>query len=109
MDASKLQCLLRLWGHSHEEDGGGVEVYRPVGFAFPLSRGREWLEFYADGSATFSGPGPDDRNRAARGSWVGTADDELEIHDDGTETPRHLTIVECTESVLKLRAPTGGK
>lgn len=103
MEASKLQCLLRPWGHSREEDGDGVEVWRPAGYPFPLSRGRNWFELREDGSAIFTGPGPDDRNRAASGSWVATGSDEFELRRSADTPPRRLTIVECSDSVLRLR------
>ena len=31
------------WVHSHEEDSGDELVFRPAGYAFPPSRGREAL------------------------------------------------------------------
>jgi hypothetical protein len=103
VDASKLQCLLRSWGHSREEDGDGAEVWRPAGFPFPLSRGRNWFELRDDGSAIFFGPGPDDRSQATAGSWVVTGNDEFELRRSENAPPRCLKIVECSDSVLRLR------
>jgi hypothetical protein len=38
------------WSHSHEEDGEGVEVFRPVDYDFPPSRGRETMTLRPDGT-----------------------------------------------------------
>lgn len=103
MEASKLQCLLRSWGHSREEDGDGVEVWRPVGYPFPLSRGRNWFELRDDGSAIFFGPGPDDRSRATSGFWIATGNEELELRHSENALPRRSKIVECSDSVLRLK------
>jgi hypothetical protein len=55
------------WSHSHEEDGGGVQRYRPThAFTFPPSRrGRETLEFGVNGHVLQGAPGPDDRQRSS--------------------------------------------
>lgn len=103
MEASTIKCLLRSWGHSHEEDSGGVEVWRPAGFRFPLARGRDWLELLEDGRAAFTGPGPDDRYREAAGSWVATGDDEFELRRSADAPPRRFAVIECDSHVLRLR------
>lgn len=102
MEASKQQCLLKSWGHSHEEDGDGVEVWRPAGYTFPLSRGRNRFELRNDGSAIFFGPGPDDRGGETSGFWIGTGNDEIELRQSENVPPRRLKIVECSETVLRL-------
>lgn len=104
MEASKLRCLLRPWGHSREEDGDGIEVWRPAGYPFPLSRGRDWFELREDGSALFSGPGPDDRSRATPGSWRTTGSDEFELRRSENAPPRRFEVVECSDLVLRLRS-----
>ncbi len=103
MEPSKLQCLFKSWGHSREEDGGGLAVYRPPSFPFPLSRGRDGIEFHPDGTVLHVGSGPDDRSRAVTGSWTSAGDNTLEIRKGSETTPRRLTIVECDDSVLKVR------
>lgn len=42
-------AVFRHWIHSHEEDEGSVEVYRPEGFDFQTSRGRTGFEMNRDG------------------------------------------------------------
>ena len=104
VEASRLRCLLRSWGHSHEEDDGGVEVYRPVGFRFPPARGRQWLELHEDGSVSFGAPGRDDRSRVSRGAWQALSEDLLEFGDHAGGDARRLRIVECADDILKVRA-----
>ena len=58
------------WAHSHEEDGGGVQVFRPMDYDFPPSRGRETFTLRPDGTAEAGLPGPDDRGiRTDDGTW----------------------------------------
>jgi hypothetical protein len=103
LEPGKLQCLFGSWGHSREEDAGGLTVYRPLGFPFPLSRGRDWVEFRSDGTMVYLGAGPDDRSRAVSGSWRSVGDDTLELRKGSEPAPWRLTIVECDQSVLRVR------
>jgi hypothetical protein len=104
MDSSKLQCLFKAWGHSREEDGDGLTVYRPAGYKFPLSRGRDGIEFRPDGTVVNAGPGPDDRTRAATGRWNQSGDQALDVNVSGADSaPRRMTIVDCDDQVLKVR------
>lgn len=103
MDASKLQCLFQSWGHSREEDENGLTVYRPAHYKFPLSRGRDGLEFRPDGTIVKSGPGADDRSRSATGEWKSSGGERLHVRLGADSPPRQLTIVDCDEQVLKVR------
>ena len=71
MAPSKHADLAKTWVHSHEEDKGGAQVFRPANFSFPPSRvGRVKLGLEANGSLIKSIPGPDDRSTAQpAGSW----------------------------------------
>lgn len=99
---AEKQRLVGLWGHSHEEDRGGVEVYRPEGFAFPLARGREWIELRADGTAAFFGAGADDRAVQSAGRWRSAGEAGLELTRPSGSS-RRFTIIEAGADVLKLR------
>jgi hypothetical protein len=59
------------WVHVFEEDNAKGAVYRAEDDAsIPLSRRpRERLRFRPDGSASISGPGPDDRNIEQPATW----------------------------------------
>lgn len=61
--------IVGVWLHSHEEDTDSTMVYRPRGYAFPPSRGRDALELRPDGTCIEHGSGPDDRGRAVVGRW----------------------------------------
>jgi hypothetical protein len=95
--------MFQPWGHSREEDSRGLTVYRPSSYKFPLSRGRDGLEFRPDGTVVQAGPGPDDRTRAATGSWKALPDNVLEVQLPGMTAPRRMTIVDCDGHVLRVR------
>ncbi len=64
------KTLMNTWVHSHEEDGAGLQVFRPAHYPFPPARGRDALTLNADGSLLRQIPGPDDRSAALpAGSW----------------------------------------
>jgi hypothetical protein len=78
--------LFQRWMHSHEEDSGDAQVYRPADYDFPPARGRRGFELRPDGSASVYGPSPSDRPEAATATWspldagrVKLGDRELEI------------------------------
>ena len=102
MEPASLRCLFRMWGHSREEDSGDIVTYRPAGFGFPLSRGRDYVEFMEDGTARFFGAAPDDRTRAVAGHWRSVADATLEIQRN-SEPTRRVTVLVCDDHVLKFR------
>jgi hypothetical protein len=100
---STEQCLARLWGHSREEDGGDITVYRPHGYAFPLSRGRDFIEFGADGTVRYYGSSPDDRTRVVTGDWRKTGEDTFALRRASDAAPLRMTVVQCDAEVLKVR------
>ncbi|MDQ3973128.1 MAG: hypothetical protein M3276_02105 [Actinomycetota bacterium] len=65
--------LFARWTHSHEEDTGDVEVYRPPGFAFPPSFPRRGFQINPDGVFARHGPGPSDEPVTVTGRWVAEA------------------------------------
>jgi len=104
MERSKLQCLFKVWGHSREEDANGLTVYRPVGFNFPASRGRDGIEFRPDGTIVRMGPGQDDRTRGVTGVWTDTGTNELDVRMGGEDPlPTRMVVVDCNDRVLKVR------
>ena len=65
-----LAAIARHWVHSHEEDEGGAQVFRPAGFPLPPARGRDAFALDADGTLHPFIPGPDDRSsQPPAGSW----------------------------------------
>lgn len=61
------------------------------------------MEFHTDRTVVFHGAAPDDRSRTVTGRWVVVKEGSLEISKGETGTPRRLEIIECTQSVLKVR------
>ena len=53
MASSEHAALAKTWIHSHEEDKGGLQVFRPADYAFPPARGRDALHLEAGGDAHF--------------------------------------------------------
>ena len=96
--------ICRRWVHSHEEDHGDVQVYRPGDHAFPPSRGRRCLDLRRDGSLLETGPGADDRAAGSRGRWKldGT---RLRLFPDSAATAkaRVLEVVALESDRLLLR------
>jgi hypothetical protein len=63
-------ALAKTWVHSHEEDKGGTQVFRPADYPFPPARGRDRINLNASGILSRAVPGPDDRSATLPdGSW----------------------------------------
>ncbi|MFI9237956.1 hypothetical protein [Streptomyces sp. NPDC053079] len=97
-------ALFRRWVHSREEDGDGVTVYRPGGYAFPPARGRRAMEFAADGTFVDHPIGRGDAPDSVRGSWHTEDGRHLALSFPGIGRPgRALEILACDPTVLRLR------
>jgi hypothetical protein len=100
----KAALVRRKWLHAHEEDTKTDIVYRPVGYPFPPSRGRDGFELVKDGRCVAFGPGRDDRVTKDSGRW--TLDDRrrLELVMDKTkDRPVEFQIVSVAEDRLVVR------
>jgi hypothetical protein len=62
--------LIQTWFHSHEEDTGNQQVYRPSSYDFPPSRGRYGFQLNQDGTYTDFGIAPTDGTVAQPGNWT---------------------------------------
>jgi hypothetical protein len=98
-------CILKHWVHSHEEDGDGVTVYRPSGYAFPPSRGRRGLEFRKGGELVYHGIARADGSEPLSGKWSMEGSDRLRITVDSPRVePFVLQVVSCDGQTLKVRS-----
>ncbi len=70
--------LFQRWIHSYEEDHDDVLVFRPADFAFPPARGRDGLEFRADGTYVDWAIGAGDAADPREGSWRSVSDAVVE-------------------------------
>ena len=90
------------WVHAFEEDTAEGAVYRPDSADLPLSRRpREQIELRADGSASVTLPGPDDRPAPIHARWQ-EQDGKVSIRTTGS-TPRELHIVSHSADRLVVR------
>ncbi len=96
------ESLAGSWTHSHEEDCGDLQVYRPTqAFVFPLSRrGRETLEFDAAGQMVHGTPGPDDRQ--SRTGLTSLGMNRYRI-DGGQTAGQIIEIIQAEPGLIKIR------
>jgi hypothetical protein len=85
------------WVHSHEEDHGDVQVYRPADFPLPPARGRRGFELKPDGEVVVYGPGPTDKPEAVTQSWSVAGPNRATVGD------RQLEIVSVEADRLTAR------
>ena len=98
------EFLYQQWIHLHEEDAGGIEVYRTKKYTFPVSRGRQGFEFRKDGTFIQSAIGPVDINENTPGKWERVADKEVKITLDNAEKSQYrMEIVDLEKDMLKVR------
>jgi hypothetical protein len=90
------------WVHVFEEDTPEGAVYRPDSADLPLSRRpREQIELRADGSASVTTPGPDDRPVPTHARWEQQGG-EVSIRITGTGA-RELRVVSHSAGRLVVR------
>lgn len=90
------------WIHSHEDDSGDTEVYRPADYRFPLSRGRRGFEFRAGGTVRYDEIGHADRPEPAEGSWNLDRQGNIRLDFEGRPS-LVLEIVSHSDDELRLR------
>jgi hypothetical protein len=97
-------CILGHWIHSHEEDAQGVTVYRPRGYSFPPSRGREGFDFRKGGKVVYFGIARADGSEEFSGSWVIEDANRVRINLNNDRIPSFvLDVVTCDGRALKVR------
>jgi hypothetical protein len=104
--AAPDERLFQRWGHSFEEDHEGVAVYRPAGYGFPRARGRDAIEFRADGSYVDWAIGPGDARQPRAGTWELGDDGRLLITTAAGER-RAVEVVQLAPDRLELRTQGG--
>jgi hypothetical protein len=102
-------ALFRHWVHSREEDAGGEEVYRPEGFAFPPSFGRDGFELRADGTFIQDDVGPADGIVRVRGRWTLRGRNRIAVSFRGTDREGYaFDVVAVDAAVLRIRRLAAG-
>jgi hypothetical protein len=96
------RLLFRTWMHSHEEDQGEVQVYRPSTFAFPRARGRTGYTFEAGGKVIQHDIAPTDGSVGNAGTWT-LQDKTISISSIKDQPPYKLEIVSIDDKVMKVK------
>src|SRR5690349_18446420 len=97
-------ALFQRWTHSYEEDTETVKVYRPRGYPFPLSRGRNTIEFFPDGRFLQYAPGAADRPVELKGRWESAGSKRIRVVTPGDgKVTRVFDIQKVSQSELRLR------
>jgi hypothetical protein len=99
--------VFRRWIHSREEDVAGVEVYRPEGFPFPPSFGRDGFEIRADGRFVQTDVGPADGTVTSHGHWRQVASRRLQVRFTDAHPGFTFDILQVDGTVLRIRRRTG--
>ena len=90
--------IIGTWRHSHEENTNPMveNVYRPYGFDFPASRGRNGFRFSPNGNFVYLYPGPADQPMERTGTWRAFGNQNIFIFFDpvanGSQFPRLTKI-----------------
>lgn len=98
--------LFQRWVHSREEDTVGVEVYRPEGFPFPPSFGRDGFEIRADGRFIQTDVGPADGTVTSVGHWRQLAPRQLEVRFTNQHPAFTFDILQVDDTVLRIHRLT---
>ena len=93
------------WVHSHEDDEGDIEAYRPESYSFPPSRGRRGFKMLKNNSFINYEIAPTDGSLERKGTWKGDADGRFAILFGEKDQNRNYTmkIVSYKKKLLKLK------
>jgi hypothetical protein len=104
-DASAVlpAAMFRQWVHSREEDTGDVEVYRPRGFSFPPSFGRDGFEMKRNGEFIQNDIGPADGVVQVAGRWELRDVDEVAVSFRNPDREDYaFMIVAVNDTILRI-------
>jgi hypothetical protein len=105
--AALPQAIFRHWIHSREEDTAGILVYRPEGFPFPPTFGRDGFELTPSGRFILEEAGPADGIVTTIGRWTFLGERRIAVSFPGTtKAVFTFEIVDLDESVLRIRRAT---
>ncbi|ELS01737.1 hypothetical protein Xen7305DRAFT_00014420 [Xenococcus sp. PCC 7305] len=95
--------IYQHWVHSYEEDGNGMQVYRPEDYDFPPSRGRGGFELKENKQFILYTIGPTDRPQALLGNWRIIDSNKLKVYfESKADQSFNLEIVEIDKQYLKI-------
>lgn len=97
-------AIFRHWIHSREEDAGSVSVYRPEGFKFPPSHGRDGFEMTASGRFILDETGPADGIITVMGRWSLLGQRRVSVSFPGTtRAVSTFQVLDVDDTVLRVR------
>ena len=93
------------WVHSHEDDKGEVEAYRPDSYQFPPSRGRRGFTMQKDHGFINYEIAPTDGILERKGKWKNESDNTISILFGKDDKNRNfkLEFVSYEKNLLKLK------
>ena len=92
--------LLKHWIHYHEGDAQNQKVYKPKGYDFPLSRGREAYHIHSDGGLVHYRISPNDLIIPVEGSWEVTNDSIILVkYMNNKFPPDTLVVIEISSDL----------
>lgn len=98
------EALFGTWVHSHEEDTPEARVFRPHGFDFPPSRGREGFEIKANGDFIHYGIAPADGTLSREGKWVMEGGKTMKVSfAQGEPAGMEMELLEVSQDMLKIK------
>lgn len=101
MTNTELEQLKRKWTHSFEEDNEQEQVFRPAGFSFNRSRGRNQFDLMENGKVAGFQPGRNDAPEEITGSWHIDGDDlVIQFHDGNSHV---FSVKEVNEEKLVVK------
>ena len=95
--------LFMHWIHSREEDQGDVQFFRPEGFSFPPSFGRDGIEMRSDGSFVQHDLGPADGTVQVPGRWTQAGAGRIAVRFDGAREDYAFTVLSVDAELLRIR------
>ena len=100
-----IDFLCQHWMHAREEEqGDGVQVYRPSTFKkFPPSRFRMQYIFAKDGTCKWLFLSPVDAHQLKDGKWKIAPADAHVLRIDQGERTESFKVIELTKDLLKLK------
>ena len=106
-NAQKIIQLSRIenirWTHSHEDDEGAYEIYRPHTYNFPPSRGRRGFEFLGKNQFKNYAIAPADGIETVAATWEKIADNKFRINFSDTSKNYTIEFISLKKKKLKVK------
>ena len=95
--------LFRHWIHSREENQGDVQFFRPPGFPFPPSFGRDGFTMRPDGEVVQDDVGAADGIVQVPGRWAQQGPGQVAFRFDGARPDYAFAVFGIDDDLLRIR------